>query len=56
MQNLHCFHCHRSSDEAPLIQLTYQGKYRWVCPQCMPALIHKPESVMQVLSNPDKRE
>jgi len=53
MQNLKCFQCHRSSEEAPLIQLTFQGKYRWVCPQCMPALIHKPDTVIEALTKAD---
>ncbi len=50
MSPLKCFQCKRSSEEAPLIQLTYQDRYSWVCPQCMPALIHKPESVIEALA------
>ncbi len=53
MQHLICFQCSRSSNDVPLIQLTFQGRYRWVCPQCMPALIHKPETVLEALVQKD---
>jgi hypothetical protein len=38
-----CVACKKSSDNAPLIQLEYKGTTLWICPQDLPALIHKPE-------------
>ncbi|RMF93513.1 MAG: hypothetical protein D6736_01655 [Nitrospinota bacterium] len=45
-----CFHCHRSSTDFPLIHLLYRGQELWICPQCLPSLIHQPEIVRDSLA------
>ena len=37
-----CVYCEQTSEEMPLIRLTYQGKDLWICPQHLPLLIHEP--------------
>ncbi len=38
-----CLNCERSSGQIPLLGLKYTGHEYWICPQCLPTLIHKPE-------------
>ncbi len=40
-----CFNCNRSEQEAPLLALNFQGRQWHICPQCLPALIHKPHTL-----------
>lgn len=40
-----CLNCNRSEMDVPLIPLTFQQKEMHICPQCLPALIHKPQSI-----------
>jgi hypothetical protein len=40
-----CLNCNRSENETPLINLTFHGKTWFICPQCLPALIHKPHTL-----------
>jgi hypothetical protein len=40
-----CLNCERSSDVIPLLTLEYQGQNYFICPQCMPTLIHKPHAL-----------
>ncbi len=37
-----CLNCGASEQEKPLIPLKFQGKDLYICPQCLPILIHKP--------------
>jgi hypothetical protein len=37
-----CLYCRRSSEQVPLLELAYQGKTIWICPQDLPILIHRP--------------
>lgn len=46
--NERCLNCGRSSDQAPLLQLKYTGNEKWICPQCLPILIHHPERLAAV--------
>lgn len=43
-----CLNCKRSSEQVPLIRLQYTGSEHWICPQCLPILIHKPERLAAV--------
>lgn len=43
-----CLNCHRASDQVPLVGLRYAGQEHWICPQCLPILIHKPERMTAV--------
>jgi hypothetical protein len=40
-----CVVCDKTANDVPLIALEYRGTALWICPQDMPALIHKPESL-----------
>ncbi|MEJ5225497.1 MAG: hypothetical protein WHV44_13660 [Anaerolineales bacterium] len=40
-----CFNCDRSENVTPLLVLTFQGRAMHICPQCLPALIHKPQVI-----------
>jgi hypothetical protein len=41
MSNSACLNCGVSEQERPLLTLTFQNKELYICPQCMPILIHK---------------
>ncbi len=42
MSNAICLNCGSSEMDRPLINLKFQGKELYICPQCLPTLIHKP--------------
>jgi hypothetical protein len=42
MSNSTCLNCGSSEQERPLITIKFQGKEFYICPQCLPILIHKP--------------
>lgn len=35
-----CFNCSATETDSPLISLRFSGRGIWICPQCMPVLIH----------------
>lgn len=37
-----CLNCGASEQDRPLLTLTFQGQEFYICPQCLPILIHKP--------------
>ena len=41
MTNATCLNCGASAQEKPLLTLKFQGNTLYICPQCMPILIHK---------------
>jgi recombinational DNA repair protein (RecF pathway) len=44
-----CIHCEKTDQQVPLLQMVYQGKEVFICPQCLPLLIHKPEKLEEKL-------
>lgn len=46
MENVNCLNCNASEQEKPLINIKYQSKDMYICPQCLPILIHKPASLV----------
>ncbi len=44
-----CIRCQRSSQEVPLLVITYNGVNYYICPQDLPVLIHKPYELMGLL-------
>jgi len=40
-----CLNCGRSENEAPVIQIRFAGKAGYLCSQCIPVMIHKPEQM-----------
>jgi hypothetical protein len=44
-----CLNCGASEQERPLLKLQFQGQEVYICPQCMPILIHKPHQLADKL-------
>ena len=40
-----CLNCGRNELAVPLITLQFMNSTLWVCPQCMPVLIHSPQKL-----------
>jgi len=36
-----CINCERTDEKIPLITITFNGEEKYICPQCLPVLIHK---------------
>jgi hypothetical protein len=49
-----CLYCDRTSDDTPLIQLSYQGANHWICAQHLPILIHQPQKLADKLPGADR--
>ena len=46
-----CLNCGASEADRPLITLKFQTNELYICPQCLPALIHKPYQLADKLPN-----
>ena len=44
-----CFNCAQSEATNPLISLRYAGRSIWICPGCMPVLIHNTGQLAEIL-------
>ncbi|CAG0935588.1 hypothetical protein TFLX_04430 [Thermoflexales bacterium] len=44
-----CVNCERTVDEVPLLNLTQRHGVAYICPQCLPILIHKPQQLQNKL-------
>lgn len=44
-----CLNCNRSEEKTPLITLAFKGETRYICPQCLPVLIHKSQQLAEKL-------
>jgi hypothetical protein len=44
--HLTCIHCGRSETVIPLVQWRLAGATFWICPDCLPFLIHRRDEVM----------
>jgi hypothetical protein len=50
----HCLVCGKTSEEIPLLTITYQSNQYWICPQHFPILIHHPEKLVGSLPGAEK--
>lgn len=50
MDEKKCFNCNSSEQDVPVVSLTYRGKQLWICPRCIPSLIHEPHIVQDSLN------
>ena len=41
MNEKNCLNCNRTDEQIPLLNLTFKGETKYICPQCLPVLIHK---------------
>ena len=48
-----CLNCEKSEQEIPLLRMRYQAEDVYICPQCLPILIHKPEKLAAKLPGMD---
>ena len=46
MSNATCLNCGSSEMDRPLLTLRFQEKDVYICPQCMPILIHEPQQLV----------
>ena len=44
-----CVSCERTVEEVPLLNLTHRHGTAYICPQCLPILIHKPQQLLSTL-------
>jgi hypothetical protein len=49
MSHSACFNCGRDEQQSPLISLRFRGENWFICPQCMPVLIHNPQRLVEKL-------
>jgi len=49
MSNATCLNCGASEMDRPLLALRFQDKDVYICPQCMPILIHEPQQLVEKL-------
>jgi hypothetical protein len=52
----HCLFCKRGENEIPLVQLHFQEKNMWICPQHIPVLIHDPQKLVGMLPGAENME
>jgi hypothetical protein len=45
-----CLNCERTDKQTPLISLQYESRQAWICPQCLPALIHHADELEDKLA------
>jgi hypothetical protein len=44
-----CLNCNRTDVQVPLIALTFKSDTKYICPQCLPVLIHKTQQLADKL-------
>jgi hypothetical protein len=49
-----CLSCDRSETDVPLVTLSYREETLFICPQCLPVLIHKPQNLVGKLEGADQ--
>jgi hypothetical protein len=49
-----CFNCNTTENQIPLLDLHYQEKKLFICPRCLPQLIHKPANLVGTLPGAEK--
>lgn len=44
-----CVNCERTIEQVPLILVEHRNGAAYICPQCMPVLIHQPHKLIEKL-------
>ncbi len=44
-----CVSCERTVEEVPLLSLAHRSGTAYICPQCLPILIHEPQQLLSKL-------
>jgi predicted Zn-ribbon and HTH transcriptional regulator len=55
MENKICFNCGKTDEQIPVLEMQYKKNQLWVCPQCIPNLIHNPDVVQDKLQEAEKK-
>jgi hypothetical protein len=42
-----CLNCGKTENEKPLLVMKFKGQEIYICPQCLPVLIHKPATLAE---------
>lgn len=45
-----CMNCQRTLEQVPLIPLEHRDGLAYICPQCLPVLIHQPQKLVGKLA------
>ena len=45
-----CVNCGRSVEQVPLISIVHRDGPAYICPQCLPTLIHDPQALVGKLA------
>jgi hypothetical protein len=48
-----CLNCDRTDAQIPLILFSFKGEEKFICPQCLPVLIHKTQQLADKLPGID---
>ena len=48
-QATQCVNCGRTVEQVPLLSLTHRHGAAYICPQCLPILIHHPQQLLNKL-------
>lgn len=40
-----CLNCGNNEQQIPLVSMRFNGVDNWICSQCLPILIHKPQQL-----------
>jgi hypothetical protein len=46
--------CEQTSQEVPLLSISYRNRQYWICPQHFPILIHQPDKLIGKLPGAEK--
>ncbi len=49
-----CLNCGATEEQKPLLTMQFQGDEIFICPQCLPVLIHKPANLAGKLPGAEK--
>lgn len=50
MNENRCFNCNTHENDKPVLNMQFGGHQLWVCPQCLPNLIHHPDKIYDALA------
>ena len=49
MNEQSCINCGKTSEQTPLLNMVFKGEQKYICAQCLPILIHKPQALAEKL-------
>ena len=49
-ESMQCINCQRDVEQVPLLTLNHRSGTAYICPQCLPVLIHEPQALVGKLA------